>query len=235
MKRILSAIALIAVSMTLAACSGGGGGGSASSGPVTSTLSFPLQSGYNATVANGFSKSFTISGTCSGTGNRAQAPATTAATFEGVAGFSAVVTFTTSSSAPCATSSATSSTSYYDTNYIPLGFNSVGVNYGVYLTPPVFPTSVMVGNTGIIGTVTLYTDSTKTVANGRVDTSYVIEPDTANTAIVNFIGKLYNATPALIATEQGRFRIATTGALIPISTDIQYANISTLHLVFTYH
>jgi hypothetical protein len=139
-----------------------------------------------------------------------------------------------SSATPCAASSATSFTSYYDTNYIPLGFNSVGV-YGVYLTAPVFPASVIVGNTGIIGTVTLYTDSTKTTGNGREDLSYVIEPDTASTAIVNVISKLYNATPALIATEQNRFSIATTGALVPISTDIQYANISTLHLVFTYH
>lgn len=214
---------------------GGGGGSSAPSGPVTSTSSFPVKSAFTSLVANGASKTITISGDCSGTGSKTAAAATTSATFEGVAGFSAVGTLTTSSSAPCATSSATSFTSYYDTNYIPLGFNSVGVNYGVYLTPPVFPTSVMVGNTGIIGTVTLYTDSTKTVGNGRENLSYVIEPDTASTAIVNIIAKLYNASSVLIATEQDRHRVATTGPLVPLSADIQYANTSTLHLVFTYH
>jgi hypothetical protein len=233
MKRILSAITLIAMSLILAAC-GGGGGGSSSSGPVTSTSSFPLKSAYTTLIANGLSKTFTISGDCGGSGTKTAAAATTSATFEGVTGFSAVGTITTSSAAPCAASSATSFTAYYDTNYIPLGLNSVGVNYGVYLTAPIIPASVIVGNTGITGTETLYTDSTKTVGNGRVDGSYVIEPDTANTAIVNIIGKLYNATPTLIATEQDRFRIATTGALVPISTDIQYATISTLHLRFTY-
>lgn len=220
-------------SIAVVAC-GGGGGSSSPTGPVSSTLSFPLQSAYTTLIANGASKTFTISGDCGGSGTKTAAAATTSATFEGVTGFSAVGTLTTSSAAPCAASSATSFTSYYDTNYIPLGFNSVGVNYGVYLTAPVFPTSVIVGNTGIIGTVTLYTDSTKTVGNGRGDLSYVIEPDTASTAIVNVISKLYNATPALIATEQNRFRIATTGALVPISTDIQYATISTVHLIFTY-
>ena len=231
--KITQLLFVILFSIAVAAC-GGGGGSAAPSGPVTSTSSFPVKSTFTSLVANGYSKTFTISGDCSGTGSKTAAAATTSATFEGVAGFSAVGTLTTSSATPCAASSATSFTSYYDTNYLPLGFNSVGVNYGVYLTPPVIPTSVMVGNTGIIGTVTLYTDSTKTVGNGRMDVSYVIEPDTASTAIVNLIGKVYNATPALIATEQGRYRIATTGALVPISTDIQYATISTRHLIFTY-
>jgi hypothetical protein len=234
MKRILSAITLIIVSLALAAC-GGGGGGSSSSGPVTSTSSFPVESAYTTLIANGTSKAITISGDCSGTGSRTASAATTPATFEGVAGFSAVGTLTTSSATPCASSSATTYTSYVDTNYVPLGFNSVGVNYGVYLTAPVFPVSAMVGNTGIIGTVTLYTDSTKSTGNGREDLSYVIEPDTASTAIVNVIAKLYNSGSVLTATEQDRFRIAATGALVPISADIQYANTSTLHLIFTYH
>lgn len=122
-----------------------------------------------------------------------------------------------------------------DSNYVPLGFNSVGVNYGVYLTPPTIPASVTVGLTGIIGTITLYTDSTKAVGNGRQDISYIIEADTSTTAIVNLISKLYNAGSTLIATEQDRFRIAATGALVPISADIQYANGSTTHLLLTYN
>ena len=37
----------------LSGCGGGGGGAAAPSGPVASTLSFPLQSGYKAAVVNG--------------------------------------------------------------------------------------------------------------------------------------------------------------------------------------
>lgn len=110
--------------------------------------------------------------------------------------------------------------------------NSVGVNYGVFLTPPTIPASVTVGGTGVIGTETLYTDSTKLVGNGRQDGSYVIEADTANTAIVNFIWKIYNAAGVLSSTSQVRFRIAMTGALVPLSEDIQYA--TGTHLLLTY-
>lgn len=219
----------------LSGCSGGGGGGSAPAGPVTSTLSFPLQSAYKTLVANGLTKTFTVSGTCSGTGSKTSAPATTAATFEGVAGFSAVGTLTMSLSNCTPASTAQTYTGYFDSNYVPLGMNSVGVNYGVYLTPPTIPTSVTVGGTAIYGTETLYTDSTKATGNGRVDGSYVIEAETSTTAIVNLIGKIYNAAGTLIVTEQDRFRIAATGALTPISSDLQYANGSTTHFVLTYN
>jgi hypothetical protein len=64
--------------------------------------------------------------------------------------------------------------------------------------------------------------------------SYVVEADTSTTAIVNLIAKSYNAAGTLIATEQDRYRITSTGALTPTSIDIQAANGSTTHLVFTF-
>jgi hypothetical protein len=135
----------------------------------------------------------------------------------------------------CSLSSiAVTSTSYYDSNYIPRGSYSVGVNYGVYLTAPFIPSTVMVGNTGTIGTETLYTSSSKTVGNGFIASSYVIEPDTANTAIVNLVGRIYNSNGVLTATEQDRFRIDSSGTLTPVSVDLQYSNTSTAHLVLTY-
>lgn len=220
----------------LSSCGGGGESAPAAAlGPVVSTLSFPVQSGYKTLIANGLSKNFTVSGSCSGTGNRAVAPATTPTNFEGKAAFSAVGTLTMSLTDCTPASTAQSFTSYYDSNYVPLGFYSVGINYGVYLTPPTIPTSVIVGATGIIGTENLYTDSTKATGNGRIEISYIIETDTSTTAIVNLISKIYNASGILAAMEQGRFRISATGALVPVSTDIQYANTSTKHLVFTYN
>lgn len=199
------------------------------------SVSFPLQSGFRALVANGLSKSFTISGTCSGSGNKSTSPANTAATFEGTAGFSATSTLTLSFSNCTPASTATTSTAYVDSNYDPLGFNSVGVNYGVYLTRLVIPTSVTVGATGTLGTQTLYTNSSKTTLNGKMNLSYVIEADTSTTAIVNLISKIYNTSGTLTATEQDRYRITSTGALTPISIDIQAANGSTNHLVFTFN
>lgn len=92
----------------------------------------------------------------------------------------------------------------------------------------------MVGNTGTIGTQTLYTNSTKTVGNGTSVVSYVVEADTATTAIINLIDRSYNAGGTLIATEQDRYRIDAVGTLTPVSADIQYSYTSTTHLVFAF-
>lgn len=202
---------------------------------VPSTAHFPLQSAFKALVANGFTKNITVSGSCSGTGNSVSAPATTAATFEGVEGLSAVGIVITSFTNCTPASTSTTITNYYDSNYTPLGFYSVGSNYGIYQTPPTMPTSVTVGSSGGIGTATLYTNSTKTAGNGTQVMTYAVEADTESSAIVNLISTTYNNEGTLALTEKDRYRIKATGALIPVSSDIQYANASTLHLIFTYN
>ncbi|CAG4884403.1 protein of unknown function [Georgfuchsia toluolica] len=230
------ALAIIAQTLvlliTLSGCGGGGGGGGGSRGPVASTLSFPLQTGYKALIVNGLTKSFTVTGSCTGSGTHSTSPANTAATFEGVAGLSATTTLTMSLS-NCTPASITDTTlDYYDSNYVPLGNSDVAVGYDVWLTPPSMPTSVTVGATGTIGTKTFYTDSTKATGDGKQITTYVIEADTANTAIVNLISNIYDASDTLIATEQDRYRIDAAGTLTPISADILYAD--GMHLVLTY-
>ena len=90
LKNKLSIISILISVSLLSACGGGGGGGT--SGPVTSSLSFPLQSGVKALIASGASKTFTISGTCSGSGSVSRSAANTPSTFETVTGFSAAET-----------------------------------------------------------------------------------------------------------------------------------------------
>jgi hypothetical protein len=233
LSRIARAYLTVVLPFLLTAC-GGGGGSSTPAGPVTSTQSFPLQTGYKSLIANGLTKSFTVSGSCTGSGTKTSAPATTAATFEGVSGLSAVATLTMTLTGCVPSSIAQTATVYFDSNYVQLGLNSVGVNYGVWPTAPAVPASVTVGGTGIIGTMNLYTDSTKATSNGRQDLSYVIEADTASTAIVNLIAKIYNASNVLTATEQDRYRISAVGTLTPVSIDIQYANGNTTHLILTF-
>ena len=224
------------VSTLLAGCGGGGGGGSSAPGPVTSTLSFPLQSAHNAFVAGGVTRSFTVSitavsgastVTCSGTGTLAASPATTAATFEGKPALSALstVTITTSASPGCnAATITTTLTDYYDSNFVALGHNTVGGDYGVFLTAPSLPTSAKVGDAGILGTETLYTNSTKTTSVGTSAVTFALEADTANTAIVNVKSTDSDATGKVILTTQSRYRIADVGAVTPISVDAQFTN-----------
>ena len=231
MYKIYKIIGAMFLITGLSACGGGGGGGGGSPGPVASANSFNLQSGYVALTSTGWSKTFTITGTCSGTIGITRGAATTAATFEGVSALSgnAVVTSAFSNCNP--PSSATTETIYYDSNYVPKGYSVQGGNYAVYASAPVLPTTARVGDVGVVGTLNLYTSSAKSTSAGHQDGSYVIEADTATTAIVNLISKMYNASGTLTLTEQDRYRMAADGSLTPISLDIQYANGSTTHLI----
>lgn len=234
MKTLTIAIAATAL---ISAC--GGGGSDPASAPVTSTQSFPLRSAYKALIASGMSKSFTISGTCAGTGSRASSAAATPATFEGVQGLSATTTIAFNFSNCMPATFETSVTAYFGPSYDPLGISGIGTDtkYGVYLTPLTIPETTTVSGatgTGMLGTQTLYTNSSKSLSAGVVQQSYIMEADTADTAIVNLIFRSYDASSVLTSTEQTRYRITTSGTLTPVSTDIQYSNGNTTHLVLTY-
>jgi hypothetical protein len=217
--------------IVLTSCGGGGGGGA---GPVTSTLAFPLQSGMRASVANanGSSINFSVSGTCSGTASIAISTPVPA-TFGGVPGVSVANTAIISLPYCHPPYIASTSTDYYDSNYDPLGTIGSSGDYSVYSTPPSIPGSVKVGGTGTIGARNNYSGNTTTTPTGQDVISYMVEPDTANTAIVNMIDRSYDLSDNLTSTEQDRSRITADGTLIPVSADLQYANGSTTHLVFT--
>jgi hypothetical protein len=236
-------IGVASLTLALTACGGGGGGGGGApppTGPVTSTLSFPLLAGITPLDANGESISLTANGTgavpadgdCTGTVNGTSGPANVATTFEGVPALSAtdVITMTFTNCLPATI--AETSTSYYSSTFVNLGYSVLGGGYGVWMAPPVIPVSVKVGDTGVAGTIAAYTDSTKAVGDGRTDASWVVEPDTATTAIVNLISKGYDAASQLESTEQDRYRITSTGALTLISIDLQFVGPTPLHLVF---
>jgi len=220
--------ALVACIVTIALIGCGGGGGDSNTN--VSSASFPLLSGYKAYVITGSNTNFTVSGACTGTANLTSAP-TTAATFEGVVGFSSADTATINLTNCTPASTAASSVEYYDTNYTPLGTSTPGEEYAKFQTTPnPLPSSVKVGDAATFGTLTIYTDSTKTVSTGTRVLSYVIEADTPSTAIVNLIAKDFDLANQLTYTQQSRYRITTNGTLTAVSVDLQY---STTHLLLT--
>ena len=215
----------------LAACGGGGGSSStATTGTVASTLSFNVSSAFTSFVAAGAVKTFTVSGTCAGTSVLTIGSATTATVFEGVTGFSGVNVVNSNYTNCTPATSVSTTTRYYDSNYVPTGSSTTG-QYGVFLVAPSLPTSVKVGDAGVIGTQTYYTSNTKATGDGREDNSYVIEADTATTAIFNLISKYYNAAGTLTLTEQDRYRISADNKLTFVSFNLQFANGSTNNLV----
>ena len=222
MKKSLM-ISVLAVEL-LSACGGGGGGGG-SSGPVASTNSFNLQSGYNAIVQNGWSKTFSISGTCTGSISITRAAASTSTTFESVSALSSAETLTGSFTNCTPASLAVTETLYYNSsNYTQLGYSVLSGNYAVFATPPTIPTSVRVGDTAVIGTMNIYTNSSKTTSAGHQDLSYVVTADTASTAFITLISRIYDASSNLTSTEQDKYRIDASNQLTPVSLDILYSN-----------
>ena len=118
---------------------------------------------------------------------------------------------------------------------MPLGTDFPGSSYHVRVTPATIPASVKVGDSGSIGSENHYADSSKTSSKGHEDQTYVIEADGADSAIVNFIIKSYDAGGELQSVEQDRYRITATGPLTPVSVDLDYKQAPYLHLQLIYH
>ena len=219
--------------MSAVLLAGCGGGGSSSDSAAVSVSAFPLQAGYQARIIAGHTDNFTVSGTCTGTATITNA-ATSASNFEGVAGFIGQQTVTLNLTNCTPASSAVTGANYYSSNYTPLGYSLPGNEYGRFVSlPSAIPTSVKVGDTAAYSTQNTYTDSTKSLQTGQRFLSYVIESDTANTAIANLITKAYNMQGQLLYTSQSRYRIAADGTLTVISFDVQYSTTSTNHLIYT--
>ena len=122
MKAISVIFVLVVGIAAVIGSGGGGGGGVPPSGPVISTLSFPLLSGYQTLAANGFTAnlnaigdgSVPANGDCTGSFSLTVAPANVAAVFEGINGFSAdeTVSITFTNCVPATINETT--TSYYN-------------------------------------------------------------------------------------------------------------------------
>jgi hypothetical protein len=93
------------------------------------------------------------------------------------------------------------------------------------------PATVKVGDTATVGTMTSYSDSTKSIGTGKAVVSFNVEADTATTAIYDVITQTYNASNVLTLTEHDRYRVSQSGPLELVSIDVQYANGSTTHLL----
>jgi hypothetical protein len=228
LKIFLASSALLA----LAACGGGGSGASGSTETTTSTTTFPLRSGYQALLSQSEVNNYSISGTCTGSATQTRS-AVKADTFEGIQGVSNTTTLTGIYTNCTPGSFASTSTSYYDTNYKPIGAVNPGTDYAVYVTSGDLPTTVKVGDTAQFAAIDVYASSTKQTKTGTRTQSYAVEADSNNTAIINLISKGYNASNQLLYTQQSRYRINASGQLTSISLDIQYSTTSNSRMVWT--
>jgi hypothetical protein len=218
MKYVLAASSVAA----LVAC---GGGGSEPGGAVASNLSFDLSTALRQVTTAGQSANFSIvaSNGCVGTGSLTSGPANTSTTFEAQSALSSTsrLEINYTNCTPALISNLV--TNYYDLNYTPLGALGDNGKYIVYNSVSA-PSSVRVGDIGIIGDGNRYSDISKASSEGTIQLSYVVEADTASTAIISVASKAYSSSSALEITQLVKYRINASSSLTLVSQTIQYAN-----------
>lgn len=231
LRKLKCAFAVACVAL-ITGCGGGGGGGT--SGTVASTAAFNLLATYAATFSGPQVNNFTVSGTSgsvavSGSGTATQGNIT-GGTFEGQSALQRTSTVTGSYTANGTTYPMNSSSvDWVTTNYVPLG--SVGTEYVVVTGTPTLPTAAHVDDTGAVYTGNRYTSSAKTTLLGTVATTYVVEADTASTALVTLINQYKNTSNVTTRTTTQQLRVTTSNTYTRIKETLLD---STNNLTITY-
>jgi len=207
--KLLLASASVAL---LTACGGGGGGGTPA--PVASTATFDLRAAYVSSFNNTSTNPFTITGsqdgetiTGSGTGTIGLL---SSSTFEGSSAQQLTSTVTGSfivegQSYPLNVSAV----SWFDSNYLPLGTDG-GDEYTVVVGTATIPTSAQVGSSGQLYISNRFTSPAKTTTLGTIVATYVVEPDTASTALVTLISTYKNTFNSIEQIVSSQYRINTS-------------------------
>lgn len=221
----------LTLTLAISAC-GGGGGNTEPTGPVASTETFQLRTAYVNYVTETRSLPFTVTGMTSGhsvTGSgTATQGALTSTTFESQAAQQKTTTVTGSITANAVTTPlSSSSTTYVDSNYNPLG--SSGTDYKVVTGGTSIPTTARVNDTGTWYSTIRYASSTKATQRGTGTVSYVLEPDTASTALLKIILTERDNSNNETSRSTVTFRMTPAGALTRISeTSVQGSTSLTL-------
>lgn len=201
-------LALTLSTAFLAAC-GGGGGDSTPAASIPTT--FPLDAAYTKAVTNGVSLSGTaVDGADTWTMTVSLTPASDEA-FEGVVRKKALQSLTIKKNGTVL--AASNIQSYFSTN----PFATQGARYsdGTYAvqtsTTGSFPVAAKVGDSGGLGILTVYTDTSKTSIQSTAESTWTLEADTATTAFGCANSILKNAAGAQTGTAAGCYKIDTAG------------------------
>jgi len=222
-----------AVFSLLSACGGGGGG---VSGPVASVESFSLTKMWANMLTTPSTNNITISGT-NKEGGAITGSATitfsnlSAGTFESMPAQKQTFTIAASlvSNGQTIPVNETIST-WVDSNNTPKG-ESGGDDYLVVTALGNLPTAALINDTGNLFTANRYADSTKAVLRGTRTASYVVQADTASTALVSLIFEDKNTSNVTTNKSTAQFRITPTGTFTRIKETIVEG---TSTLIFTY-
>lgn len=242
MSRTTMAFAAVAGIFTIAltACGGGGGGGSAAPPPA---VTFDLQTGISHLVSQGQTGNVTLSGTVmqngtavsfTGTGTLTLAPSV-AATFNNMAALSQTQTIAGTITAAGQTGSlpATSVVDYYASGNDAFLGETGPTAYDVAQSAFMYPTMVVGGSTGTLGTVSNYTDSTMSVSVGTTEVTYAVTApaDPAGPIVVKVTNVSKDPTGTVVETDVTSYTLTGSGILTITSASAQTASITLLATV----
>jgi hypothetical protein len=208
----------VLLTVLLAACGGGGGGSSFT--PVTSTETFQLRTAWVNYLTDSRSLPFTVSGTSSGIRITGSGTLTqgglSAGVFEGVSAIqkTSVVTGSITGNGTTLPLS-TSITEFVDSNYYPLG--SSGDEYTVVNGTATIPQTAMVNDTGTLFTENRYQTSAKAALLGTNTMTYIVEPDSATTALLKLIEVEKSTAGTTTGTTTITYRMTPSGGLTRLS------------------
>jgi hypothetical protein len=209
----------VCFAILISAC--GGGNGAPSMPPPAN---YDLQAGMAKMVTNGLSANVGLSGT--GTGNGVSAaftgsgtftrPPAVSATFNGTAALSQSTIVAGSITAAGQTAPySTSVTDYYaSSDSVFLGEVSAN-EYDVAQAPISFPTMVVGGSSGTLGTLSRYTDSTMSVSLGTAQVSYStltpVDPGSPIGIVVTT--KIYDTQSTLFETDVTNYAMTSSNVI----------------------
>lgn len=232
----------ISISALLSAC--GGGGGSISSNTTTPVATYKYQSAVQTQNTAGYSLDFNVSlmgnaianNNCVGTGSITLNPSSTQSTITDAAGvtknvYSGTYTVTynlsqsTQSGAVCPNFAITTTSTYYfdSTTKLPVGILSSDGSISLAQSGLSYPNGVSVGDSGTIGTYTLYSDSTKTVAVGSETVTYSVTAGTDSSyVVIKTIDKVTDSSGQVGSIITAVSNLSSAGAMSLKSLTISY-------------
>jgi hypothetical protein len=202
----------------------GGGNNTAAPMPPPPPANYDLHAGMAKMVANGLSSNVALSGTVTvngvstaftGSGTFKRPPAVSA-TFNGTAALSQTTTVAGSVTAAGQTKAySTSVTDYYASSDSAFLGEVSASEYDVAQAPILFPTTVVGGSSGTLGTLNRYTDSTMSVSLGTAQVSYfLLTPvDPGSPIGIEVTTKIYDAQNTLIETDVTDYTMTTSNVV----------------------
>jgi hypothetical protein len=212
------------------AVSGCGGGGGA--GPVSPPATYNLQAGMSALLTQGQTTNVSLSGTAIAAGISTSftgsgtftLEAGVAATFDSTAAISQAKSISgTVTVAGQSTPFGVSATDYYaSTNDAFLGETS-STEYDVAQSPFTYPTMVVGGSGGVLGTLLRYTDNTQSVPLGTTSISYTATApvDPGSPESIAITDKVYDTQQNLTETDVYTYTLSAAEVLSFVSASSQ--------------